>query len=57
MVAYVDGIKPDGNDLFTVFAVSGDRVLEAFQIAVDEGEEEVDGTHGRYKVGRVKLKV
>ena len=57
MVAYVDGIKPDGNNLFTMFAIGGDRVLEAFQIAVDEGEEEVDGTHGRYRVGRVKLKV
>ena len=34
MVVYTEGIKPEGNDTFTVYAGAGDRVVEAFRLHV-----------------------
>ena len=30
----VEGLRPEGNDEFTVYAGGGDRVVEAFRIKV-----------------------
>lgn len=35
LVVYTMGIKPEGNNTFTVFAGAGDRVVEAFRIRVN----------------------
>jgi len=35
LVVYTMGIKPEGGDIFTVFAGGGDRVVEAFRIKVN----------------------
>eukprot|EP00747_Dinoflagellata_sp_TGD_P179398 gnl/TRDRNA2_/TRDRNA2_30165_c0_seq1.p1 gnl/TRDRNA2_/TRDRNA2_30165_c0~~gnl/TRDRNA2_/TRDRNA2_30165_c0_seq1.p1 ORF type:complete len:533 (+),score=71.10 gnl/TRDRNA2_/TRDRNA2_30165_c0_seq1:1-1599(+) len=34
LVVYSDGIKPEGKNVFTVYAGGGDRVVEAFRIQV-----------------------
>jgi predicted GH43/DUF377 family glycosyl hydrolase len=34
MVVYSEGVKPEGNDTFTVYAGGGDRVVEAFRLQV-----------------------
>ena len=34
-VVYSDGIKPEGDDVFTVYAGGGDSVIEAFRIKVN----------------------
>ena len=33
-VVYSDGVKPEGGDVFTVYAGAGDAVVEAFRIRV-----------------------
>ena len=35
LVVYSDGLKPEGGDVFTVYAGGGDSVVEAFRIKVE----------------------
>ena len=44
LVVYTMGIKSEGNDLFTLYAGGGDRVVEAFSVKV------TGSGHGHYNV-------
>ncbi len=34
-VIYTEGVKPEGNDTFVLYAGGGDRVVEAFRVQVN----------------------